>query len=235
MPCSKCKGVGHNARTCGRKRVVCPSSDECPVCLTGYECDDKKFTTIYCNHTFCLECVEHMYESRIDTCPLCRGEHKHAYKERQFPVRPAAAFQIMSLELETLLNEIVPILDRFEENLFGEITSDEEMMEIISSGGELPRLSQMFQRERALLDTNVILRLSEIMENISSGGEDFPIFSSHLRMFESFLERASVFRKILFLLDYMMDKLDELEFNPEIMITAFRIENIANIANIANH
>lgn len=166
MPCSKCKGVGHNARTCvangGSVVVVSPCPDECPVCLTGYKGDGDKLTNVSCNHTFCVECVEHMYETRIDTCPLCRVKHNHTYKERQFPERPVVV-ETTSLELQTLFNEIFPILNGFENILFGE-------EDIISSGGEFQSfsVSGMFERFQLVrgLPRNIISQLNDMMEKL---------------------------------------------------------------------
>jgi hypothetical protein len=111
MPCSKCKKSGHNVRTCpvqlansvatGFNTGSRPTGntggisiaianitqtchdEECPICFDKLN-NENKLTTV-CNHKFCVNCVEKMYNKRLVNCPLCRTVNNHTYKERQFP------------------------------------------------------------------------------------------------------------------------------------------------------
>jgi hypothetical protein len=57
--------------------------EECPICFDKLN-NKNKLTTV-CNHKFCVNCVEKMYNKRLVNCPLCRTVNNHTYKERQFP------------------------------------------------------------------------------------------------------------------------------------------------------
>jgi hypothetical protein len=99
MPCSKCHLSGHNVRTCPtlayaignpRTKVAShkdkePGENPCPICLE--QLNNENTLTTVCNHEFCVNCAEDMYQKRIDNCPLCRKNNNHTYKERQFSPR----------------------------------------------------------------------------------------------------------------------------------------------------
>ena len=76
MPCSVCKGVGHNKRSCPNSKpvetpIVSKEVDECPICYE--EIGDKNFCVTACGHKFCLGCIpKHVANS--NACPMCRAD-----------------------------------------------------------------------------------------------------------------------------------------------------------------
>ena len=76
MPCSVCKGVGHNKRSCPNSKpvetpIVSKEVEECPICYE--ELGDKKILVTACGHKFCLGCIpKHIANS--NSCPMCRAD-----------------------------------------------------------------------------------------------------------------------------------------------------------------
>ena len=76
MPCSVCKGVGHNKRSCPNSKpvetpIVSKEVDECPICYE--EIGAKNFLVTSCGHKFCLGCIpKHLANS--NSCPMCRSD-----------------------------------------------------------------------------------------------------------------------------------------------------------------
>ena len=136
MPCSKCRLSGHNVRTCPVKRaeladkkkkskkkdvpvivierVIEHENEECPVCLCELR-DANKLTTISCNHSFCIDCVEKMHKKRIERCPLCRTNHNYTYDKRKYtPHRKTLIKERIIQQLNTIL---IPLEERFTNNI----------------------------------------------------------------------------------------------------------------------
>tara|TARA_Y100000817_G_scaffold289697_1_gene259871 strand:+ start:10123 stop:10665 length:543 start_codon:yes stop_codon:yes gene_type:complete len=54
---------------------------ECPVCFKIL--DDNTKTSTKCNHIFCVQCIEKLFENRKNVCPLCRKEITEYYNKNE--------------------------------------------------------------------------------------------------------------------------------------------------------
>ena len=62
MPCTKCKQLGHNRRTCEH-------TEECPICFE--KIGNKNYSITVCTHVFCTTCILKV-AAQTGLCPLCR-------------------------------------------------------------------------------------------------------------------------------------------------------------------
>ena len=65
MPCSFCKGVGHNIRSCNQKS----KKNECSICYC--EIGKKNNAITPCGHHFCFNCISNCLNEKSN-CPMCR-------------------------------------------------------------------------------------------------------------------------------------------------------------------
>jgi hypothetical protein len=77
MPCSACKQIGHNIRTCPINKFECISEcvGDCPICFKELY-RGTNYIVLKCGHDFCASCIFEN-QNRCDSgdkCPMCR-EH----------------------------------------------------------------------------------------------------------------------------------------------------------------
>jgi hypothetical protein len=82
MPCSVCRGTGHNKTTCPNKTtpkpvakpvetpVISKEVDTCPICYE--DVGEKNSCVTECGHKFCMTCMAKNLQVSAK-CPLCRS------------------------------------------------------------------------------------------------------------------------------------------------------------------
>ena len=90
MPCSQCKGKGHNILTCPKRKNNINTNEvecrECPICYDSIQ--TKNCATTECGHKFCLSCLARSLQEN-QSCPMCRTaivpqvQNQHTYEELQ--------------------------------------------------------------------------------------------------------------------------------------------------------
>ena len=83
MPCSICKQIGHNIKTCPQNLIkVTTTQDQntvqsnqqkchsCVICLE--EIKDQPRTELECSHVFCTKCITKNMSMGDTKCPMCR-------------------------------------------------------------------------------------------------------------------------------------------------------------------
>lgn len=77
MPCSICKQIGHNIKTCPQNliKVTTTQSNQqkchsCVICLE--EIKDQPRTELECSHVFCTKCITKNMSMGDMKCPMCR-------------------------------------------------------------------------------------------------------------------------------------------------------------------
>jgi hypothetical protein len=74
MPCSICKQIGHNIKTCPQNQNTVQSKQQkchsCVICLE--EIKDQPRTELECSHVFCTKCITKNMSMGDTKCPMCR-------------------------------------------------------------------------------------------------------------------------------------------------------------------
>ncbi len=48
---------------------------ECGICFKGYNHNEKKPISLPCGHSFCFECIQHLYKNQTIKCPYDKIAH----------------------------------------------------------------------------------------------------------------------------------------------------------------
>ena len=83
MPCSICKQIGHNIKTCPQNLIKVTTTQNqntvqsnqqkchsCVICLE--EIKDQPRTELECSHVFCTKCITKNMSMGDTKCPMCR-------------------------------------------------------------------------------------------------------------------------------------------------------------------
>jgi NAD-dependent dihydropyrimidine dehydrogenase PreA subunit len=83
MPCSICKQIGHNIKTCPQNLIKVTTTQNqntvqsnqqkchsCVICLE--EIKDQPRTELECSHVFCTKCITKNMSMGDTKCPICR-------------------------------------------------------------------------------------------------------------------------------------------------------------------
>ncbi len=55
--------------------------ENCPICFE--ELNDQTISTLNCNHYFCEECLNKLFETNKNQCPMCRSEIKEYHNKEE--------------------------------------------------------------------------------------------------------------------------------------------------------
>lgn len=55
--------------------------ENCPICFE--ELNDQTISTLNCNHYFCDECLNKLFETNKNQCPMCRSEIKEYHNKEE--------------------------------------------------------------------------------------------------------------------------------------------------------
>jgi hypothetical protein len=92
MPCSVCRGTGHNKTTCPKPKpvetpVISKEVDTCPICYE--DVGEKNSCVTECGHKFCMTCMAKNLQVSAK-CPLCRS---NIIPDVPVEIPPAAGIQ----------------------------------------------------------------------------------------------------------------------------------------------
>lgn len=104
-----CKGITKKGEPCiklvGKGNKYCSvhqcsgGYEECPICYDDMQCKVE----LSCGHTFCFSCLQNTHN---DSCPLCRENTNHIFRERE------TSIQVLSDLMQYHAEEQIPVDER---------------------------------------------------------------------------------------------------------------------------